>query len=153
MKKWTNLFLLLVSVIGLGACGNDAEQGTESSTAVSSTNQMSVSTDAQQSEFQKETAKIVEESDGEVLGITVTGQEGFDSIKVKMRESVKNLNKEEQLSICQKYQPKIMAAYQKSYVKENSGEHKPITNYFSDGTPIAMTERQQEDPEKLVIVE
>lgn len=146
MKKWMIVTLLGIGLFGLGACGDDQNQTTESSTTVSSTAE-------KQSEFQQQVAKIVEDSDGEVLGITVTGQEGFDSIKVKMQTSLKDASDEDQLATCQKYQEEIIEAYQTYYVKENSGEHKPVTNYFADGDPIVMTERQQGDPEKLVIVE
>lgn len=153
MKKWMIITLLGIGVFGLGACGDDQNQTTESSTTVSSTVASTASTGIKQSEFQQQVAKIVKDSDGEVLGITVTGQEGFDSIKVKMQDSLKDASEEEQLATCQKYQGEILEAYQTYYVKENSGEHKPVTNYFADGDPIVMTERQQEDPEKLVIVE
>ncbi|REC31183.1 hypothetical protein CF160_01435 [Enterococcus pseudoavium] len=153
MKKWMLVIVLSMAVGGLTACGNDKDQETGSSTAVSTTAKSSAASESNQSKFQQEVTKIVDGSNGEVLGITVTGQEGFDSIKVKMKKELKDLTSDEQLATCQKYQPEIIAAYQTYYVEENSGEHKPVTNYFADGTPIAMTERQQADPEKLVIVE
>lgn len=145
MKKQLIIGILGLNLLILGACAN-GYQSNDSSSA-------NTETSSQRSQFKKETDKIVSASNGEVLGITVTAQDGFDSLKVKMNKDLSEKSAKEQLATCQKYQAKLITAYQNYYVKENSGEHKPVTNYFSDGKAIVMSQREQDDPEKLVNVD
>lgn len=135
MKTKLLVLLSLLSLFLVGCSANDRSEESEQT-------------------FGTQVDQLTTDPDNQVDEIEVIAKNGFDWIQVRMDDSILELSEAEQLSICEAVHPQILDAYDECYVKENSGVHKPVVTYFTEGfDEVAQTNIAEGNREELLLVE